>query len=396
MIRRARTILFWTHLVAGVSVGLVIVIMCVTGALLAIQPQVLDILERNVRRIAPAPGAQRLGAQTLLEAAIAAKPGAQPSSLALESDPSSSAVVAFGQDGNLFVDPYSGAVLGAGAVRARSLFRTLTDWHRYLGVAGANRPTARAITGASNAAFLLLAVSGLLLWLPRVRSGGRLLGATRLDFELGGKARDFNWHNVIGFYTAPILIVLTASGLVLSYPWANRLVYTIAGSPAPGTSAAGGVANTGTRSGPSERGRERVRPVGLPGNLDVLWARAEQAVPTWGTMTMRLGSQPAAPVTFSITDAQYWNAFARSTLTLDAATADALRWEPYAAGSRGQKLRGWIRFAHTGELGGAVTEMVAGLACASGAVLVWTGWALAIRRLARARRTSTVAAARAA
>jgi len=113
-------------------------------------------------------------------------------------------------------------------------------------------------------------------------------------------------------------------------------------------------------------------------------------------MTMRLGAQPAAPITFSITDAHYWNAFARSTLTLDVATADTLRWEPYQAGSRGQKLRGWIRFAHTGELGGPVAEIVAGLACAGGAVLVWTRSSLAVRRLARSRRVDPAVAARAA
>ena len=81
-----------------------------------------------------------------------------------------------------------------------------------------------------------------------------------------------------------------------------------------------------------------------------------------------------------MTDATHWNQFARSQLTLDAATADVVRWEPYAASSAGQKLRGWMRFAHTGELGGVIGQFVAGLACVGGAFLVWTGFALAFRR----------------
>ena len=47
-----------------------------------------------------------------------------------------------------------------------------------------------------------------------------------------------------------------------------------------------------------------------------------------------------------------------------------------------------MRFAHTGELGGLAGEAIAGIASAGGGFLVWTGVALALRRLAawRARR----------
>ena len=96
---------------------------------------------------------------------------------------------------------------------------------------------------------------------------------------------------------------------------------------------------------------------------------------------MRLPDRPDEPVSFTMNDAHYWNSFARSQLTLDAATADVIRWEPYAATSRGQKWRGWVRFGHTGELGGIVGQVLAGSASLGGVVLVYTGLALALRRL---------------
>jgi uncharacterized iron-regulated membrane protein len=76
----------------------------------------------------------------------------------------------------------------------------------------------------------------------------------------------------------------------------------------------------------------------------------------------------------------HWNAYARSSLTLDGTTGAIVRWEPYQGTSLGQKMRGWMRFAHTGELGGLPGEAIAGLASAGGAFLVWTGCALALRR----------------
>ena len=129
-------------------------------------------------------------------------------------------------------------------------------------------------------------------------------------------------------------------------------------------------------------------------------ARAAQQVPTWRTMIVRLPPRANGPVAVSMSDRAHWNGFARSTLTLDGGTGNTLRWEPYAEASRGQKLRGWMRFAHTGELGGLAGEFVAGTASMGGAFLVWTGLSLSLRRLAawlarrRAARQSETADAR--
>jgi hypothetical protein len=58
-----------------------------------------------------------------------------------------------------------------------------------------------------------------------------------------------------------------------------------------------------------------------------------------------------------------------------------LRWEPFASQTRGRRIRTVLRFAHTGEVAGAGGQLVAGLASLGAALLVWTGLALALRRL---------------
>jgi uncharacterized iron-regulated membrane protein len=119
----------------------------------------------------------------------------------------------------------------------------------------------------------------------------------------------------------------------------------------------------------------------IPADLDKVWARAEQQVPTWSQLSMRLPNREDGPVAFTITDGANWNAFARSNLTLNAATAEVVQWQPYEASSLGQKARGWLRFAHTGELGGLTGQIIAGLGCLGGVFLVYTGLSLAFRRL---------------
>jgi uncharacterized iron-regulated membrane protein len=391
---KLRTVLFWIHLTAGVVAGTVILIMSVTGALLTFQQRILLTIERSQRVVQPPPGAVRLEADVLLNRVRAAMPDAQPTALTIESDPASAATIALGTAGNVFVNPYTGDVLGTGSTRARAFYRTITNWHRYLAMSGDARASGRAITGACNAAFLFLSVSGLYLWWPRKWSARNVAAVTWFRRGVRGRARDFNWHNTIGFWCAPVIVILTATAMVMSYAWANNLVYTLTGSPRPpapsGVRSAAEQGQPGTRQRPDEvqarppADRDRRQSATA---LQPLLVRAIQQLPTWRTITMRLPARDGGPVSFTLSDGAYWNNFARSTLTLNA-SGSLIRWEPYASSSLGQKVRGWIRFTHTGELGGFAGELVAGLACVGGSFLVWTGVMLALRRFATWRARS--------
>ena len=389
-----RSVLFWIHLIAGSIAGAVILVMSVTGTLLTFQQSVLQVVERSQRFVTVPPGAARLEVDALLDRVRATFPDVQATTVTLTSDPAVSVAIALGT-GAVFVNPYTGELLGTGSVRTRAFYRTLTNWHRWLAIDGENRAIARAITGACNAAFLVLAITGLYLWWPRQWTRKHVAGVTMFRSGLQGKARDFNWHNVVGFWCAPVIVILTATGMVISYPWATNLVYSLTGSPRPAASGRAGGGATAAGAPDAQRPRATPRPeTASPvaaASLESLVARAEQRVPTWRTMIVRLPPRPAGPVSFSMSDRNHWNSFARSTLTLNGATGAEASWEPYAGTSRGQKLRGWMRFAHTGELGGRAGEAVAALASAGGAFLVWTGISLAIRRFAAwsARRRSS-------
>jgi len=222
----------------------------------------------------------------------------------------------------------------------------------------------------------VLAVTGVFLWWPRKWLPQHLKATLWFKRTTTGRARDFNWHNVIGFWCAPILIVLTATGVIMSYTWANNLLYRATGSPVPVARAR----DAGPAGAPTLRSDRSSGEHQIPVGIDALWRRAEQQVPEWRTITMRGPARKSAPVAFTIGEPS-WNAFARSQLSLNVATGDIVSWEPYANNSLGQKMRQWARFAHSGELGGWPGQTLAAVACAGGVVLVITGLALATRRL---------------
>jgi uncharacterized iron-regulated membrane protein len=371
-VKPLRSILFWCHLVAGAIGGVVILIMSGTGAVLALKPQIVAAVDRELRVVSPEDAAP-LAPSALIAAARGRKPGVALTTMTAERDPSAAVAIAFGPSGTVYVNPYTGAVLGEASASVQTFFRTMENWHRWLGAGTERRAAARAITGACNLAFLGLALSGLFLWWPHKWSPQHTRAILVFRRGARGRARDFNWHNVIGFWCAPAIVIMTVSGAVISYPWASALVYRLTGSPVP--AAAGRVAQI------QPPGQRQAAEASSASDFDRLWARAEQQLPTWRIITMRIPDRVGMPVSFTMSDSREWNAFARSTLALDPRTAGIVHWQPYTANSLGQQARGWLRFAHTGELGGLTGQTIAGAACVGGAVLVWTGLSLALRRV---------------
>jgi uncharacterized iron-regulated membrane protein len=210
-----RKIIFWCHLTVGSIAGSVILTMCVTGVLLAYQRQVIRIAERNFR-VAPL-NAPPLPLEALLENARAAQPSA-PRSVIWRSDPAEPVEIAFGRDPSLLLNRSSGAVLGQGAAHTRAFFHTVEDVHRWLAFGPANRTAGRAITHACNLAFLFLVCSGPYLWLPRTWTRASVRAGAVFNGKLTGKARDFNWHNVIGSWCCIPLAVVVLCAVVMSYP----------------------------------------------------------------------------------------------------------------------------------------------------------------------------------
>lgn len=391
-----RKTLFWIHLTVGCVAGAVVFIMSVTGVLLAYQRPITSWVDRDFHSTPPAPGAVRLPIETMLEG-ITTRNGGLPSAITLRADPTAPAEVSFGREQVFFLDVYTGKILGGGSQGTRSFFQSVENWHRWLGASNEHRPVGRAVTGACNLGFLLLVVSGPFLWLPRKWSWPNVKAILLFRGGLSGRARDFNWHNVAGIWCALPLFVIVLSGIVMSYPWANNLLYRLTGNEVPVQTngqrsqterrqTKGRSETDGDSAHQSERTQQREQPARLPDGLNALWVRAEQQAPGWRSITLRMTPSGRGPLTFTIDSGAGGRPDQRSQLTLDRRTAEVVRWEPFSSYNTGRRLRSWFRFLHTGEAGGIAGETVAGIASTGAAALVWTGLWLACRRLLRWRK----------
>jgi uncharacterized iron-regulated membrane protein len=397
-----RTVFFWLHLTAGVVAGAVILLMSITGVALTYERQMIAWSDREFKST-PREGIDRMPVEQLIEEFRQQSPGQEPTALVVESDPAEPVAVSVGQ-ATVYVDAYSGRVLGQANQGMRRTMSQLRAWHRWLAVEGEGRTSARAITGWSNVAFLFIVASGIYMWFPRRWTAQSFKGVSFFKSGVRGKARDFNWHNVIGIWSAAALLIVVASAVPISFPWGNNLVYRMVGEEPPargggpgrggenaeGRGRAGGP-EPGRQAGarPAAGGERRERPASIEG-LSPLLARARQQEAGWRTINLRLPASPDAPVVFAIDRGDGGQPHLRSTLTLTRA-GEVMSYENFGSLSTGRRIRNVMRFAHTGEVLGLFGQTVAGVVSAGGVVLVWTGIALALRRLvAWARRRRSV------
>jgi uncharacterized iron-regulated membrane protein len=365
-----RKVIFWCHLSCGIVAGLVILMMSVTGVVLTYERQVLAWAERELYVEPPSAGAARLRIETLLEGLRAREPAFAATSITLKPDPGAPVEVAAGRSDVRTLDPYTGDVLAAADSGLDVFFDAVTAWHRWFNVGDERRDAARAITGAANLVFLFLLLSGLYLWLPPVFN--RIAFRTRLLFNpqaRTGKARDFNWHHVFGIWNAVPLALIVASATVFSYDWANDLVYRSFGEEPPAR-----------RAEPSAPGPQSGAMAGML-SLDELAIRAAAAVPGWKRLTVTLPAAGSREVAFELDRGTGGQPQHRHELVLDAASGAVIARRPFSSETPGRQARSILRFLHTGEVFGIAGQTVAGLVSLTSTLMVWTGLALAWRRL---------------
>lgn len=437
-----RKIFFWAHLVAGLVAGLSIAVMCVTGAALAFEKQLVAWAERDARRVEAPAGATRLTLDELTRRVREANPDARPAAVTVSADPRDAVVFSLGRDSALYADPYTGEVRTPSSPKMKDFMHLMVELHRWLALGDEQRAIGKAVNGACNLAFFFLALSGLYLWWPRSLTWRGFRAVALFNWRLTGKARDFNWHNAFGLWCAPVLIVLTLTAVPISYRWGGDLIYRFTGEtpPAQPQGPGGPMGGASSDSLMIERPSSDARPLAQ----EALLTRVQADFPRWEQISLRSGNAqrgqrpPQAnaanapregasrddsarreggerrgegnrsadgaantaagqnprsensatargpqPVTVTIRESGSWPRTATTTLTLNPFTAETLKREGQADLSAARRIRGWTRFLHTGEALGLGGQLIAGLACLGGALLVYTGFALSYRRFFR-------------
>ena len=368
------------HLWLSLPLGIVLTIVCLSGAVLVFEGEITRALHPELYRVA-APA----DARPLRPSQLAGRSGAQmPDSLHLVSLQLSArsdepCMAAFRETGRkqLSVDPYTGNVNGW--TESPAFFGTVRKLHRWLldpPPSKGEKSVGKAIVGVSTLALVLILVSGLILWIPRSRKALR----NRLKVSYSDGRRRF-WHDshvTLGFYATLLLLVMALTGLTWSFGWYRTAAYELFGGTQQTVAAQEDLsrkvdsgnrqsrARSGERTAGREHGETETRPF-------------DHAV--WDDVLEQLTAHYTAYKTIVLTQAEAQVTRRSAMRRIDRATFDPRNGRlaeitRYEDTPRQQRLRGWFYTFHTGTWGGIWTKILYFLAALIGATLPLTGYYL--------------------
>ncbi|HEX5746329.1 MAG TPA: PepSY-associated TM helix domain-containing protein [Archangium sp.] len=348
---RLRRFLFQVHLYAGLLVGALLAVTGLTGSALVFGEELDRQLQPEVWGVVP--GGERVPVSRVLESVAASQAGASPLYLRMPQRPDAPVVAWMDAHGSrrVYVDPYSGAVLGVRST-GDSLVATLRELHVSLLSGGAGE----AVVGASGCVLIVLGLSGLVLWWPGRRK--LALGFT-LRRPLLWRRANYDLHKLGGIFSLVFLLLSALTGVSLVFPapfeqtlrWATR-------APA--------------RSAPPVPGPA----TGAPLPIDVLLAAAERALPGARITRVDLPASPTAPLRVRERLPEEPHPLGMSLVYVDRHTGAVLRADNALEAPLASRLLALRYPLHIGAWGGLATRCLAVLTGLFPAGLFLTGFFL--------------------
>lgn len=357
-----KTALFQLHWLLGITAGLVLSVMGLTGALMSFEDEIVRLANPAIAQLAQrhAAGERPLPVNVLLRRLDLDRQQAVTRMLI---DPTgkrpSTARLAGKGGGRVYFDPYTGEKVAA--PRLSGAFAFIEDLHRHL-TAGKR---GQAVTGASTLILLFFCASGLYLRWPRRWWSLRTWWAV----EWRRQGRSFLWslHAVFGTWCLLVYLLVALTGLTWSYNWYRDGVVALLGTE------------------PAMRGDGRDH---RPATVDFAAVqRTLDAIPgTHGTaLDLRIPPRAGEPLSVRFLPDHPDHDRAYDNLEIEPGSGALLRRQDYALLPRGQQLLVSMFPLHSGSFFGLPGRIVVMLASVGMSVFFVTGWMLYLDRRRKKR-----------
>lgn len=213
------------HLWLGLTSGLLVFIIAITGCMYAFQVEIQDLTQRY-RFVEPAQALMRPPSE-LKKVAESLHPGKHIHAV-LYSGPERAAQVIFfafepAYYDIVYLNPYTAEVLKDKNMET-DFFHLVLDGHFYLWLPP---EIGQPVAASATLVFVVMLVSGLILWWPRKRKHSKQ--RFQIKWNARWRRRNYDLHNVLGFYVSAIALILALTGLVWGFQWFAQGVYATAG-----------------------------------------------------------------------------------------------------------------------------------------------------------------------
>ena len=387
------------HLWLSVPFGLIITLVCFSGAMLVFENEVNEWFRRDlyyVETVKESP----LPMDKLLEKVATTLPDSvSVTGVSISSDPGRAYQVSLSKPrrASLYVDQYTGEVKGKS--ERSGFFMFMFRMHRWLldSMNPGNEGIfwGKMIVGVSTLLLVFVLISGIVIWWPRTRKA--LKNSLKITATKGWRRFWYDLHVAGGMYALIFLLAMALTGLTWSFPWYRTAFYKVFGVEVQQRVAQGheqksdaqkrdtklaahrekkregNEVRKGERSGRPENNHSDMYSVTSP---FVYWQeiydKLRRQNPEYKQISISSGT---ASVSFN----RFGNQRASDRYSFNTDNGEFTETSLYQHQDKSGKIRGWIYSVHVGNWGGMFTRILTFIAALLGAALPLTGYYLWIK-----------------
>ncbi|TDD96164.1 PepSY-associated TM helix domain-containing protein [Flavobacterium cellulosilyticum] len=215
------------HLWLGLSSGIIVFIIAITGCLYAFQEEIQNYTEEY--RFVEKQAKPYLPPSQLELIARNAVPDKMLHAIKYNSPEKSAEAIFYHYEPyyyyTIYLDPYSGKILEKVNME-EGFFRFILDGHYYLWLP---HEIGQIVVASATLVFLVLLISGLILWYPRNKNASKQRFRFKWKKGTKWKRKNYDLHNITGFYLLLIALIFAITGLVFGFQWFASSYYTVLG-----------------------------------------------------------------------------------------------------------------------------------------------------------------------
>lgn len=210
------------HLIVGLISGIVIFTVATTGCITAFDEELRNYFYSDLFEVKQSSTSQK-DLDELVTIVKKENPEENVKAIRVKKDPLQSVEIQLQNKLSIFVDPYTGKILGS-LNRDQDFFGKVLKIHRNLYL----EEKGEWITGISALLFLSMIITGIVIWWPINKKLRR--EKFTLKKNVHWKKRNYDLHSVLGFYASWFILFTVLTGLIWSWEWAEDSMFWLTNS----------------------------------------------------------------------------------------------------------------------------------------------------------------------
>lgn len=394
------------HLWLSVPFGILITLICFSGAALVFEKEVMELCHRELYFVKKVEAAPLPMEQLMTKVAATLPDSVSVTGVNISSDPERAYQVTLSKPrrASMYVDQYTGEIMGK--YERAPFFNFMFRMHRWLldsmkqdgGIFWG-----KMIVGTSTLMFVFVLISGVVVWWPRTRKA--LKNSLKIVANKGWRRFWYDLHVAGGMYALVFLLAMALTGLTWSFQWYRTGFYKTFGvevqpSMGHGNAAANATAKGGKREespeGRSGRpGNRGEKPEGRGEHSESREGRKRSPYTNWQQVYEQLAEANPDYKLISVSDGsasvalpRFGNQRGTDRYKFNPRNGEITETTLYKDLDNSGKIRGWIYSVHVGSWGGMLTRILTFIAALVGASLPLTGYYLWLRKKIRRKPAS--------